>query len=757
MAQVLAKTPRATIVRQDDGSVLTFPPDFEPAGMAVPALAPPLATPSFVPPDSPVPAIAHEALGASPPPAPPTAPDAVSGAGGPTMPAPVAPPVAMPAPTATPPAAAEPALPDAGPVTSPDQIAPPTPVPAPPPVESLQAAEDRAMAAGQIAAQQADDRAALMQEAQRKAQELDAARAQAAADIQRHREAVQAQADKAIQDYVDFDMKPAEKSNGVGNVLALIFGGIGNVLMGQGGAANPVIGILDKKADAAARERAAKAAKLAANADLRGRQVDSIAAFAKDSDSYYAAAKAAELENYARQIEVAASGYDSQKEQLKAQDVVAQLRAQAAASAAAAAEAEHKRQLEDAKFGLDQYKASTDRYQAETGRKQVGLGYANLGENRRQFDLSFVEGQKQHAFDNEMKLRNLDLEIQKAQAEGRQKDVSSLREQREAEAADAARSIGVVPTTETDDKGNPIGIAWKELSQSDGKPFRAADSKRAQELTSKMAATTEAVGLLDRLIRMREKYGWSADTFKSPEWQQMKADYGRLVLVSKDEGGLGALSGPDMGLLHSVLGTPDPTEVRDPKAGLAQARANMVSSFNTTLRANGYTGDAFDIPDVVTDAGRQKAAQNSPEAATQQQLQRGGGAAMLQTGMANDALPGFVRYRATLPEVERFVPLMYNAASGKSDAANAAVTTLLTEAGRGPAYTAMVVEQLAPNWRAADDPEAALDELGKRVMGRYANTETLATFRKNAEGYAGTTGTMGEAIDKARSSAGAAR
>lgn len=706
MARVVGKTPYAEIVEQDDGTVRAFPPGLfgEPPpppvpAAADPAIAPPLAAPSFAPPVPP------------PVPAPPVAPaEAVAPAVGPgPTPAPAAAPVVEPAAAPAPPIAAPPVEVDAvsgadsssvAPVPPTEPYTPEGAADAPlvaPPVDPEQEAIDRAAAAGALAANQADERAAQMQEASARIAEIEALRAEAAARVADHRATVQAEADRAVDDYVSFDLKPEDKISGA-NLMALIFGGIGNVLMGQGGAANPVLGILERKADQRARDRADRYKQLADRVGARGAQSDTLAAMAKDQDTYYQLAKAGELENLARQIEATAAGYDSERERMKAADVVAQIRAQGDAARAAAADAEHKRQIEAAKLQLDQQRAETDRYQALTARKAVGAQYARIGEDRRQFNLSRQDTIEQRDRAHALDLAKLDLEIQKASAEGRQKDVSALREEREAKAQDAARQIGVFPVTLKDDQGKVIGAGWEELKNKDGTAFRAPDSKRAQELSTKGAAVNESVALLDRLTRAREKYGWSSDLFKSDEWREMAADFGRLILVAKDEAGLGALAGPDVEVLTKAFGTTDPSELRDPGAGLTRARLNMVQSFNASLRANGYTGDPFDIPDVSSKGGLQKAAENSEAERIAKDITKTArndvGATLAKPLFNSQAREAGVNVHELSPKMAaRVEPLLTLAQSGDPSAQASLVQLMSQNKYVGPALKVLVVRR----------------------------------------------------------------
>lgn len=716
MGRIIGRTPYAVVVQNDDGSARAMPPGFAPpedlmpAAMPTPDVAPADDAPMVPTPDeSPVPDTAIASLGPLPGDAPPSiaprapvsllpmpgemggapiapdaATDAVTGAGQ------IVPPAPMPATDAGPPVGAPPA-----------DVAPPE-------MSPEDAATDAVRQQAAHAAKLAEEQAAMLRERDAKLADMEAQRLEADARVADHRAKAQAQVDSAVNAFADNDLTPAEKTSGVG-AIALLFGGIGNVLMGQGGAANPVIAILERKADAAARARAAKQAKLGQIVGLRRDAVDSINALAKDEQSYILAAKAGILEHYARQVETTAAGYQGGAELAKGEQAAAQIRAAAAAARAEAADKEHKRQIEDAKLQLDAAAQQTARFNAETSRKQIGVAYANIAldrekleEQSRQFFQGRDDTQRQREFDNALALDKLDIEIGKAQAEGRSKDVSVLREEREAKAQQAALSVGAFPKTKTDDKGNPIGAEWQELTQADGTVYRAPSAKRAEDLAAKGSAVTKSVALLDRLMRARDQHGWSSDLMKSDDWREMRADYGQLILVAKDAAGLGALAGPDVAILNQAFGTADPTEVRDPGAGLAAARRNMVNGFNADLRANNYTGEAFDIPDVVTNAGLKKAAATTPEAQLVEDViaeSRSG-----KTIKLGDAAPQ-ARYVS-----EKLAPLATLATSGNAGA-QAALARLTRDRVLG---TDAIVYIVANN----------ID------LGPYASPDDLAEFRK---------------------------
>ena len=129
-----------------------------------------------------------------------------------------------------------------------------------------------------------------------------------------------------------------------------------------------------------------------------------------------------------------------------------------------------------------------------------------------------------------------------------------------------------------------------DLVNEDGTPVLFRTSESAARIAKKRGAVDNAARLIDQLIAARAKYGWSSDLFKSDEWREAKADMGALIIESKNDAELGALSGPDMGLIEQMLGTTDPTETLDPTPGLKRARMNSINGLNTVIRAEARPG-----------------------------------------------------------------------------------------------------------------------------------------------------------------------
>ena len=129
-----------------------------------------------------------------------------------------------------------------------------------------------------------------------------------------------------------------------------------------------------------------------------------------------------------------------------------------------------------------------------------------------------------------------------------------------------------------------------DLTNEDGTPVLFRTSESAARIAKKRGAVDNAARLIDQLSAARAKYGWSSDLFKSDEWREAKADMGALIIESKNDAELGALSGPDMDLIESMLGTTDPTETRDPTPGLKRSRMNSINGLNTVIRAEARPG-----------------------------------------------------------------------------------------------------------------------------------------------------------------------
>jgi hypothetical protein len=184
------------------------------------------------------------------------------------------------------------------------------------------------------------------------------------------------------------------------------------------------------------------------------------------------------------------------------------------------------------------------------------------------------------------------------------------RQAREAEEAGAKRVIA--------------GFDGKPLVNADGSPFQADGTPEAMtDIRKRMAATRTVVRALDDLLNLRS--GWTSDTVKSKEWQEVKQSYTTALGIAKDVLGLGALSGPDMNLIENFLGGAEPTGVRDPMPGIMRARENIQNITRDTLAAYGYDkADAVSIPNLSRIAKAEESAEDIAHKRAMRRVSPGG-------------------------------------------------------------------------------------------------------------------------------------
>lgn len=114
-------------------------------------------------------------------------------------------------------------------------------------------------------------------------------------------------------------------------------------------------------------------------------------------------------------------------------------------------------------------------------------------------------------------------------------------------------------------------------------PFR--NQAVAQQLAIDKGNADDMVRMADELVTMIRKNGHEANFIKSPEWLRAQQTFTALLMRSKEQNKLGALSESDIDLTLKMIGTNDPTQIRDTTAGLQQFRHNTIESLNTMMRS----------------------------------------------------------------------------------------------------------------------------------------------------------------------------
>lgn len=500
-----------------------------------------------------------------------------------------------------------------------------------------------AEAGGVIAFDAARQQQAIADEAAKAAAEQRALAIEAQAkNLARQRELTDAYG-QAVDELAAFNINAPKPGTGaqVRRMIALALGAVGNALSRSNGP-NPVLAILQQKAQAEAEARTRRYVQLKDTVGARENDLDRLGKMSSSTAAYYQAQIAASNEEFAREAERAAKIAGGQEALLNGAKLAAELRQKKAEALEKAGQQAFSNEKDAADLMLrdraQREAAENARYTAKTGRLSVYQQGAKMKMDAEQFDRSFGETVRKNTADIEDKIARLQLERdQLAKGSPQQQRVDMDKQIR-----DAQTSLGLMPVAVRDDQGRVVDAKLDELRNAptpvgpngptlglDGKPagilstgpdgqqyealpFRTLSEKEGDEMRKKQKSTVMMVDLIDRMTREIAANGWESDTLRSPAWQKMQADYGNLVIDAKDAFGLGVINGPDLQIVGSAVGTSDPTQVRDPSAGLTRARQVLLERFNADLRAQRYSGEPFDIPDVSSPTALKKAANQSP-------------------------------------------------------------------------------------------------------------------------------------------------
>ena len=464
--------------------------------------------------------------------------------------------------------------------------------------------------AGDVEAARADAQAqAMAQNLAAQAEQRQRMEVEAAEDAKRVA-AVEQKFDAAMEEHANFKIDRSmhrSTTNSVLTALSIAIAGFGSALKGQGDknpALDIVMGYARQHVEDQYRERDALKDKIGLTRDRLG----IVQQAATNKAAQRQLAFAATLDQQEREIAAMSAKFDSPAKKAAAEQLAAQVGVKKAEALGAA------KQMQAA----DDKAAAALAQQERESRRSAGVQYARIAEDKRQADRGFTEGKRQFDATNQryydMAALDAEKEVAKLTAAGKTEEAklaaASAKEERElavgggmllkggtGSPTGTKLVNGVYRAMGVDHReANPVFDESGRLLQKDGTLFKAPDLVSAQKLRSQVGATVTAANLLDEMVRLRNDKGWSSDLLKSDEWRTLKSNMGAVILEAKNAGELGALSGPDMELVQSILGTSDPTEFRDPTPGLLQARKNMVLKAKNTLRVAGYTGD-FEVPD----------------------------------------------------------------------------------------------------------------------------------------------------------------
>lgn len=444
--------------------------------------------------------------------------------------------------------------------------------------DALGAQNDANRAAMEVQQQEAREKYAAMAKAQEDAQAISAEQERIRAEREKQRQAKVEQAERLATDVDNFKIHDpgiwGDKStaNSVGRIIAMAMTGIGMALMGRGHEQNPVIAMFDEQAKRSVQLQMDQRAQLEKRAGRAERGLDSFDRFSESADAQYNARIARAYEYGIRQGDLVAAKFGDKKAEANWKAQRAELLAKQAEYNAKAAATAHDWDMQKQQVALQ--------------RSQVSQGWSRIAEDKRQFNEKQKDDNIKFLAENDRANRALDIEAGKAAAAAAKpgKDLQ------------LERGIGGVAVPIKDEQGNTVGVKQDTIRNRDGTPFIPQGSAASiDKLRETKAATDTVIQLLDEARRLRT--GWTSDTANSEEFQRLKANWAAAKGVAKDVLGLGALSGPDMELVDKFIGTGDPTSWKDPRAGIKQARKNVLSILNNKLHAAGLDGD-YEPPDL---------------------------------------------------------------------------------------------------------------------------------------------------------------
>lgn len=545
------------------------------------------------------------------------------------------------APPAPPPAEyTPPAAPATKPAKAAKQGAPPAATP--PPDKFAQAdnmvtgaLNEQEQAGGEVAdvqAQQADAKYQAQQGAYDDAQKIEAERQRVAAEREKMRTQKQEQVDRYVHDEDNFKIDEhkfwgdASTAKNIGRVIAMAMTGLGMALSGRGHEQNPVIAMFDQAARNSIQMQMDKRDQLAKRSARAEKGLDAFDRITDAKDARFNADMARAYERGIRQGDLAASKYggDLAKKNWKVQRSELEVK-----------KGEYLGKAAEGAFGRDVQKQQLDNM-----RKQTAISGGQLALANRQF-----------AWTKEKAEADMAIEVAKLNKAG-----------------DAAKA------------GELQKFGVPGVKNADGTTFVATGSPEGVEkLRTKVSAANTLVSLMDEARRLRT--GWTSETAKSKEWQELKANWAAAQGIAKDVLGLGALSGPDMELVNRFIGTDDPTQMRDPTAGIQKARGNVLKLVTNDLKAHGYEGN-FDIADITS--------LNAPKLTPDQRDFKDTltSERVLYDKLPNFAKPTGVAAAASVGETQRAIRVIDSLASRKDAQGRAMLETLASDETLSPVVRA---------------------------------------------------------------------
>lgn len=420
---------------------------------------------------------------------------------------------------------------------------------------------DAEMAKGDIAAQEAQARASVLQARDAKLAELEAQRQQQAAADQAERAKLEQKYAAAVDAEAAWKMDRgrywSKTSTGqkIGFAIGMALSGIGAALNKQqgNGALDLLMGFIDQDAQ----DQMVEHDNLAKRIGLAGAQADRFKALAADRAGEFTLRRATALEAAAREVEVMASQYAAPAARAHAAGLAAALRGEKASALGKFAEGEWGRDMQQRQFDEQVRARKAAAAAAAAARRDAAARDArDFAESQRRFDIETANKAA-------------------AMAAAGQADAAKMYiEQRKLE----------IP-----------GATLK-----DGKPLTARTEKEAQATREVLGATHQIVGLVDDMEALIKKEGGISAALKSPEYQRITSMAAQLDNALRVGNQMGALDNGALKMMELMKGGASMTGWQsflssDASHGLDEVRRGQVAKFNTLLKAQDTNASVYAI------------------------------------------------------------------------------------------------------------------------------------------------------------------
>lgn len=348
----------------------------------------------------------------------------------------------------------------------------------------------------------------------------------------------------------------------VGWYVAMAMSALGNALTGHGGAANPMVSMLQDKIKQNVVAHETERDRLRQQGARLDKLVDRFDQFSQNKQARILMKESEADKMLANQFRIAAAKNADAKDRSSALQQAAQLDQSSADKAQQAAQWAAGHEIQ--------------KRQAANAEANTRIAAGHLKETIRHDIVTEGLTQEQR-----------DIESQRLMLAGKSDQAKLVRE----------RALGGEVTPVTDASGKTVDYKTGLVTMKDGSVFIPLGTEASiTALQKQHAAASQFIGTIDEIRKLGPE--WLSNTANSEKKQRLDQLMGDLRLQTLAAKNLGVPTGHDIELAEKFIGTSDPTRFRDSLAGLNQARDSVIRDHNIELGRSGLD-KRWDPPDLT--------------------------------------------------------------------------------------------------------------------------------------------------------------